>query len=40
MEIEKKHIKRIDILGREIKYANIFIDIYNDGTISKKQLIK
>ena len=40
METEKKHIKRIDILGREIKNANIFIDIYNDGTISKKQLIK
>ena len=35
----KKMIERIDLLGRKTQTSNIYIDIYNDGSVAKKYLI-
>ena len=37
---KKKILKSIDLLGRKSNEKNIFIDIYNDGSVKKNYLIK
>lgn len=37
--INKQLIKRFDVLGRNCMHANMYIDIFNDGSIDKKILI-
>ena len=35
----RKIIQRVDLLGRNIRYSNNYINIYNDGSVEKKHVI-